>query len=572
MSPALVLLSTALARQGPAHATVDLVRASHTSPRVFVEVELSDGQTGLMMVDTGADVSALAPSAASAAGRERRPGVVHGITDQVTVEFGRVPSIRVGAAELRDVEVAIGLPGQADSFGLLPVLGVLGNNVWSQWILDLDYHANKLSLHRPGSLAMPRGAAPLRFDGAHVHTPVRLTTSSGDEATIILAIDTGASEVLLLGNEGIRYDGPYTEGVEPVLGITTDDGAPGASYLQRTRRLTLDTIELGGHTVRATFDARWLDWERPDTARALAVHGLIGHEVLDGSRVIVDYQGGRIALTRSHKPARSVDPYELLLRHDTQRFGDAPERLLYRARLLVGLGRKEEALDLLMRLLATGDPSVLPLHNDARVLAARLRRLDGDLDGAWALLAPLSPAELVAAGEILAVVDGLLLEGRLEEAEDVSRAAIGARPNASDAWAARADVLLEEGLIDDAALALRRAGDGDDEARVLRRLRIAVARGDHDGAMATLRGAVLGNPLEGRMAWLYATLARPDDRATAALDLRDLTETVHARLLPLDYLAGAYHTLGDEPRALELMRAGIARDCDPMPAASDRDN
>lgn len=572
----LLSLPAAPAREGPAHVTVDLVRVSPDSPRIFIEVELPNGEPGLMMIDTGADVSVLSPRVAARLdlGPHRTLGTVQGITSTANVEFARLPTLRIGNLELHEVEVAIGVPGQADHFELLPVVGILGNNVWSQWVLDLDYHAGRLALHRPGSISLPPTAAPLRFDGSHIHSPVRLHTESGDHTTVVLALDTAASELILLGSDGIPYDGPFDEGLEPVYGITSADGLPASSYLRRTRRLALDTVELGGRVVHTPFDARWLDWDRADISRTLAVNGLVGHEIFEGHRALIDYQGSRFALTRSRRPAGYTDGYKLLLQRDEQRFGDAPDRLLYRARLMLGLGETTEALGMLTRLLDLSDPSVLPLHTEARVLSARLRRLEGDLAGAWALLAPLSPAELVEAGEIMAVVDGLLLEGRGEEAEDVSRAAVGARSGSAEAWIARADVLLAQGLVEEAHLALQEAGRRDQagDSQILRRLRVSVARGDHNGALATLREAVLDNPLDGRMLWFYALLADPDDRATAAIDLRDATASVHGRMLPLDFLAGAFHTLGDEDRAVALMREGVTRDCDPHTVAADRDN
>jgi len=555
-------LLAALAADGPAHVTVDLLRPSPTAPRVFVEVAFADGSTGLMMVDTGADITVLTRTTAQRL--QLAPGqpgtTLQGLSQAAQVDVSALSTLRIGEATLHDVRVAIGLPGVQDTWGAMPVAGILGNNVWSEFIVDLDLHANRLTLHQPGSFRAPRGAAPLRFDGAHLQTPVLLRTDLAG-GVAVLAVDTGASDVLLIGEGALPFDGAWTEGVEPIRGVTTPDALPDASYLRETRRVALRAVDLGGARRRVHTDARWLDYDLPAADPRLA--GLVGYEALQNRRVILDYQRGWFSLQVSHRPAGFTHGCAVLLREDEARFGDDPRRWLYRSRLLLGLDQQARARGLLGELLEISDPDVAPLHAAARALAAAIDRGRGDLDGAWNLLAPLSPAELVEQEEIVAVVDGLLLEGRTDEAGDVSAAAVATRPASPLAWVARADVLLARGDPDDAYTALGEATRlvNTPDAWLLRRARVAWARGDHNGALALLRDGLRSNPLDGRLAFFYATLAPKTDRDTVRSDLQGVLSRLHPSLRPNDLLAGAFVAIGDLDRARTLYDEGTASDC-----------
>jgi tetratricopeptide (TPR) repeat protein len=293
------------------------------------------------------------------------------------------------------------------------------------------------------------------------------------------------------------------------------------------------------------------------------VRGLVGHEVFEGRRLLIDYRGGEVALVRSGRAQRTVNAFQVLLDADEAAWGMSPERWLYRARLRVALGDEAAAAALLDRLLDTSDPDVLPDHAAARVLAAELARRRGDLAAAWHLLAPLSPAELVEQDEIIAVVEGLLLDGHQEEAIDVAEAAVRARPGSATAWVARAAVQRVQGDHDDAYASLQQAAllAGDEDAWLLERARVASARGDLNGALALLRDGMYTNPLDGRLAWFYALVSPPETRGDVITDLNRVEQLAHPKLRPLDFLTGAHHAVADDPRAHQLAAAGATADC-----------
>jgi tetratricopeptide (TPR) repeat protein/predicted aspartyl protease len=568
----LVLTSAPLAAQagarGATHAELELLRPYAEFPRVFVQARLPDGELGTFLIDTGADISVLTTETAERIGLKFADsrGLVSGISEQIEVSFGVVDWIQLGdSLSVANVEVAVGLPGVTDRVDMLPVDGILGNNVWSNFVLDLDYRANLLHLHAPDSVRMPRKSVPMAFEGGHVKAVVQFTTVQHPDQpnAAVVALDTGANEMILIGARAITFDGDYSEGVEPVLGVTTSETLPASALLRQTRRIPLHTVALGGSSVEVDFDARWLDYDRDVASSGLSVRGLVGHDLFEGNRVRFDYAGGLFAITPARSKPVFRDAHATLLAQDIERYGDDPSRWLLRAQLQLGMNELDASQSLLDALLARAadvDPEQIA---EARVLAARIRRVHGDLEGSWNYLAPLDATELLEQEELVSVVNGLLLEGRREQARTVAAEALKLHPDEGEAWVAQADVLADEGKLDaaqDALLQAARLAENPD-AHLLRRARIALARGDHDGALTMLRSGVRLNPLDGKFLWFYAQLAAAQDPDLVRHDIDQVIARTHPRMRPLDFLTGARAAIGDADDAERLRTEGIERDC-----------
>jgi hypothetical protein len=91
----------------------------------------------------------------------------------------------------------------------LPVAGILGADVLGRFVVDLDDGADRLSLWAPGTLRLPRRAAPLAVEGGRARTRVRVTAKGAPERSteVLLDVDTGARDVLLIGGQEtiLRY-------------------------------------------------------------------------------------------------------------------------------------------------------------------------------------------------------------------------------------------------------------------------------------------------------------------------------------------------------------------------------
>jgi tetratricopeptide (TPR) repeat protein len=555
--------------------TVDLLRMFPGGPRIYVQAILPDGGPGLFLVDTGADISVLTEKTAERLGLEveKDYATVWGLGGTSRMHRAVIPTVELGGAIVEDIEVAVGLPGVGDSIGFMPLAGILGNNVWSHFVLEIDYPADRLTLHAPGGNVGPRRVVPMSFDGNHIYTVGRLRSDAPEpiEEALVLQLDTGAGEVLLCGHAGASFADQASEGLEPLLGIGASEVLPPFRYFRTTRRVPLESLEMGGRKQKiAPMAAQWFGFA-PEEADQCSFDVLIGHELLAGWRVWIDYQGGWFALERSRSKPRQLNGHAVLYEQDVAAFGpDAPERAMTRAKLLIGADRLEEARALLHAAVAAGTHTP-----EVAVLLAQIERSEGDLGGAWAALAGLPPGELVDQGEIVRSVNGLLLEGRSEEALDLAHRAVAERPD--DGWShvALADALLAAGRSAEASAALLAAADLADypDAHLLRRARIALAGGDRFGAMADLRKLIQLYPSTGLYLWFYSLLVEtPEEAATFAADLDEAMKRVQPWLRPLDFAVAGLQAIGDREAADAAMAEGLARDCEPMPEGAERDN
>ncbi|MBN1336495.1 MAG: aspartyl protease family protein [Deltaproteobacteria bacterium] len=552
---------------GPGHAAVDLVRAFPEGDKIFVQVDLGLPDPGLFLVDTGASISVVSPRVAQALHLSPREedGRIEGIGGSVSWASVVVPRIGLGPVTLRDVAAAVDLQGVPDYAGAVPLDGILGNNVWSRFVLTIDYPADRLELDRAGSVDLPPTAAPMLFDGAHCYTFAELAAGSGPDeraSHLLLALDTGSRGILLLGPSGEAFADLATEGEEPLFGIGSVEELPATALMQRTRRVQLSSIALGGERVEGPFTAQWAAFDAPTAEGPAAMPGLVGHAVFAKHRVVLDFPGSRFAVLPSEGPPRSEDGHMRLLADHVRRHGKEGGRGVYRARLKAWLDDWDGARSDLIAHLA-----LHPEDAEARVLLARVVLAQGDVDSYGETLAPLSGGALADHDELLGFVSHLLLTGKKERARTLVDAALLERPDDAEVLVARSEVFLATG---DPAEARRLLADANrreesPDGHLLRRARVSLAEGDRMAALSHLHRLLDIYPLSGFSVWFSQFLVQTDEERDALrAALESATGRLHPEDRPYDFMMSLYQTLGDAPRVDETLHLGMDRDCQPL--------
>lgn len=563
--------------RGADRTVLPLLRAVPDADKVHVQVDIGLGRPALFLVDTGASVSVVTREVVDELKLEpvEQAGLLEGLGGAMRWSAVTLPVVRLGDVVLHDVQAAADIRGMPATMGAVPLDGILGNNVWRHFVVTVDYPADRLELATPGAVEVPPTAAPMLFDGLHCYGFADLQASGQGETVrtqLLLALDTGARGVLLSGNTGNAFSRVATEGEEPIFGIGSGEDLPATGFMHRTRRVDLDSVTLGGVTVEDPGEAQWIGFEGQIPVGPADMPGLIGHTILSGWRAVFDYPGNRFALVPGEAPPEErPDSHELLLDQDIQQHGATnPQRGLFRARLLAWLERFDEAQGALTEYLA-----VAPDDAEARLLAARIHLFQGDEAGWWDTLAPLTPAVLVEQGEIVPVVDGHILAGRLDRARELALAAVEAQPEASAARVALSDVLLAQGDPAGARAALKEANrlDESPDGHLLRRARIALAEGDRWAAVAHVRRLLEVYPLSGFALWFYGHLATSEDvRRTLAADMERALSRTHAQDRPMDFVAATWAVLGDPARARAWYEQGRTRDCEDLEEPSGKAN
>ncbi len=559
---------------GPGRAELDLWRIGGDPSKIFVLAELGDGVPRAFLVDTGASLSVLSREVAAELSLETQPraGTLVGMGGAVPWKEAELETLRIGPYTFRDLPFAVDVPGAPSELGSVPIAGILGNNIWSQFEVLIDYKANTIELGQVGQLPIPADAGPLYFSGAQPRVPVALLLSapSGEarRLPLTLEVDTGARGLLLFGEVPSELRPASTVGVELLLGVGSGDDLPLSNFLRSTRRLPLSGLEIGGMKLDQPISSTWVGGQAGARVGPAGLTGLVGHEVLEGKRVLFDFPGGHFVLSESDRTAAEHDlrawALERLHRPDDE------AALLRKVELQHDLGRDTEARETL-RAWRQSHPA------DTRVAMAeaRLLRQEGEVDASLQLLLGLPVGVLAEEGEIVAAVNGLWLANRSAEGLDLARRATEQAPAQSASWIAWSDASRVAGDLASARTALKRANQIDEnpDGHLIRRAWLSRLEGDPWAVLSHLRRLVELYPNGGVAPWFYAQQVQ--GTAEERLLMADLSRAVgrlHPAELPFDFLAAAWHTVGEEAKASEMRKAGLERDCVQAKDAPMRDN
>ena len=560
--------------------TLELLRPSPDYPRLFVQAGLPGGHVGTFLVDTGADTSAITPEAAARWGVETEQdwGVVHGFSGTAVVSGASLPSLVFGDITVSHVTVMVDVPGLPAKADLMAIDGVLGNNVWSRFTLAIDYPSSALTLHEPGRTSPPRRAAPVKFDGQHLMTPIRVQTSprNPDHETLLGWVDTGASGLTLCGAAGDGFEVPFTEGIEALRGIGTSETLPPHLYFQTTRRHPIHRAWFGGRRLRIVPDLVWIHYENPRTDDCAAgFQALIGHEFFTGQVLWIDYTQGYLWLEKSRKREEPENGHEVLYTQDLDLYGlEAPERSLYRAELLVGAQRLDDAEQLLQSM--RSNPSVPPEHRvQAHIILSRILRLEGEFEASHDLLDLLDIDDLIDSAELVTYVHDRILHGDLARAEELTEQAVLSQPESSSPYVARAVLRQSQGLYEEAQFDWFQASQRVQfsEAFLLRRAQLAALSGDRAGAMAHMRKLLQLYPNIGHHLWFFALLSDTrEDKEMARIDVERAMSQLHPDERPFDFLVAVHRILENPHSVQQALKRGLAHHCLPLDRGPARAN
>ena len=248
--------------------------------RPAVEARLN-GTRVVLLVDTGAQISMITPTAAEhyglAADPDRPPMWIQGVGGTELAPVVTVHRIELGGGRARDLDlpVASSLTG---SIGGLPVFGLFGADFLSNYDVDIDVPGHHLALHSLRGC----GARILPFDGAF-EVPFRLEDTAivvdlkVNGVPVTAQLDTGAPRTLVKQSDAER------------IGVT---GEALAADRQSGRRVheTFEEVNERVHRFRSLeIGAETMNNFPFNVARIGTKYTLLGDDFLHFNRVWVSY-------------------------------------------------------------------------------------------------------------------------------------------------------------------------------------------------------------------------------------------------------------------------------------------
>lgn len=295
---ALLLLILSCTTAGPVTVPAEgvLVPVAIVNTRVHIPVSVNGLPPGTFILDTGAGGSPLAKEYADVIGvKGERRGQAVGAAGSVPISIANDVAFRFGTIDLA-VEHAALIPFGAVALRAgRPINGVLGRDVFTRYVTEIDYAGEQVSFHSPRTWRPPAVAIsiPIEIHRGLPHVRARLTLEDGRTLEAKLLVDTGAGAAVILKKHYTDKHNIRTEGlIETSAGL----GVGGATH-ERVGRLA--RLEFGGITIDKPVTTFSLS-----TAGAFgdpASDGLIGGEILNRFRFIVDYPHDRLHFVPTDK-------------------------------------------------------------------------------------------------------------------------------------------------------------------------------------------------------------------------------------------------------------------------------
>jgi predicted aspartyl protease len=256
---------------------------------------LVNGSPVKLVLDTGASGIVMSRAAAERAGLARlADGAVRGIGDNGKGASGYrsvAEHFRIGDVEYRDALISVAEQNMA---GIED--GLIGSNVFSEFLITLDFAAGKLRLnplpsYRPGEELQDRVEIPEMRDGARVYrfghlllVPVRVNSHEG-----LFVVDTGAARTMMsydlaAGASNLNRDDRTT-----IRGLS---GKVGDVY--KTGNLELEFAGFAQKSIGVTAIDTWELSHRLGTE----ISGFLGLPVLDLFTLTIDYRDGLVKFER----------------------------------------------------------------------------------------------------------------------------------------------------------------------------------------------------------------------------------------------------------------------------------
>ncbi len=256
---------------------------------------LVNGSPVKLVLDTGAAGIVMSRAAAERAGLGRiADGAVRGIGDNGKGTSGYravAEHFRIGDVEYRDALISIAEQNMA---GIED--GLIGSNVFSEFLITLDFAAGKLRLnplpgYRPGEELPDRVEIPEMRDGARVYrfghlllVPVRVNSHEG-----LFVVDTGAARTMMSYDLAAGVSNLNRDDRTTIRGLS---GKVGDVY--KTGNLELEFAGFAQKSIGVTAIDTWELSHRLGTE----ISGFLGLPVLDLFRLTIDYRDGLVKFER----------------------------------------------------------------------------------------------------------------------------------------------------------------------------------------------------------------------------------------------------------------------------------
>jgi hypothetical protein len=272
---------------------------------IWVQARVNGSAPQWFIFDTGAEMSVFNAHRAAALGLKPQGTIEGRGVGEKSLDVGIVENVRLelSGAQLDPRPMMSADLGMVENLAGRPLTGVLGYDVLSSFVFEIDYAGRRLTLYDPrGFRYAGKGVAvPFVFDGQVPVVKAGISLPGGGPIEGRFLIDTGAGSAVDLNAPFVQKH-QVLDLLDKCVGPGVGFGVGGESRQAtgRLAKLTIGPFELKQPVARLSQDAKGGAAD-PDQA------GLIGGQALSRFTVTFDYDNQHMYLEPN---ARLADPFE----------------------------------------------------------------------------------------------------------------------------------------------------------------------------------------------------------------------------------------------------------------------
>ncbi len=181
------------------------------------------------------------------------------------------------------------------------VFGIIGYDIFSRFIVEVNYEENYLTLYEPEEFKVKKKyrKVPITLESTKPYIPVTVRNADQGSKELPLMIDTGASHSLLINNPD---EGSFLpeKNVPSVIGRGL--GGEIFGHVGRVSSIQVDEFKLEQPII--SFP---LKGDYGSLAKKGSHHGTIGGEFLSRFNVVIDYHNQYLYLKKNHQFKREFE-------------------------------------------------------------------------------------------------------------------------------------------------------------------------------------------------------------------------------------------------------------------------
>lgn len=311
----LVVLALGTCVFTPSHQVPSAIKSPVTIPAdvtgyglIFVRTRINNSQPLWFALDSGASFPVVIDTR-----RARDLGLK--LQDNFTLEGGagagtfevamtRGVSVNLGGLELADQTAAVFALWSLEAIAGRPLDGLIGRDLFSRYVVEIDYLGNKISLYSPQTYTYPGAgeSIPLALRGDYLFVSAKIELPARLPLEGQFLVDTGGGFVTAILNAPFaRSRGVPARSQRSVLDRSLS-GLGGETRLLVSRATS---FVLGKLAIREPII--YVSQDRSGALARADFDGVIGGEILRRFTVIFDYPRGRLILEPN---AHYAEPFE----------------------------------------------------------------------------------------------------------------------------------------------------------------------------------------------------------------------------------------------------------------------